>query len=135
MYDSGKVLIGLAVFLAIVSFPLWYHAATGQTNTALDLVLPEDPENSEACIKDTTYMRNSHMELLDLWRDLVVRENVRYFEDDQGVEREMSLSHTCLACHSNKDTFCDRCHDYLGVAPYCWDCHVTPELLATKEAE
>ena len=47
----------------------------------------------------------------------------------------MSLSGTahtkdggsCMSCHANKDKFCDRCHDYLAVKPYCWDCHVEPQ--------
>jgi hypothetical protein len=36
----------------------------------------------------------------------------------------MSLSNTCLDCHSNKAEFCDRCHNYASVSPYCWDCHI-----------
>jgi hypothetical protein len=39
----------------------------------------------------------------------------------------MSLTNTCLDCHPNKDTFCDRCHNYMAVSPYCWDCHIVPE--------
>ena len=27
----------------------------------------------------------------------------------------MSLSNTCLDCHSNKAEFCDRCHNYASV--------------------
>ena len=34
---------------------------------------------------------------------------------------------SCMSCHSNKDEFCDRCHDYLAVKPYCWECHVEPK--------
>ena len=29
----------------------------------------------------------------------------------------------CLDCHSNTAEFCDRCHDYASVRPYCWHCH------------
>jgi hypothetical protein len=39
----------------------------------------------------------------------------------------MSLTRTCLDCHSNKAEFCDRCHTYMAVDPYCWDCHVEPK--------
>ena len=38
-----------------------------------------------------------------------------------------SLSGTCMSCHDDKAGFCDKCHDYLGVQPYCWDCHVEPK--------
>jgi hypothetical protein len=34
---------------------------------------------------------------------------------------------TCLGCHKNKSEFCDRCHSYSGVDPYCMDCHVLPK--------
>jgi nitrate/TMAO reductase-like tetraheme cytochrome c subunit len=39
----------------------------------------------------------------------------------------MSLSQTCLGCHSNKEKFCDSCHTYSGVKPNCWNCHVVPQ--------
>jgi len=29
----------------------------------------------------------------------------------------MSLSQTCLGCHSNKEKFCDACHNYSGSSP------------------
>ena len=60
------------------------------------------------------------------WRDQVVRDDDRYIElNGQMVEK--SLTGTCLGCHENKDASCDRCHDYMGVRPYCWDCHVDPK--------
>ena len=73
-------------------------------------------------------MRARHMDLLDDWRDRVVREGERvYVSDLSGASHEMSLSNTCMDCHSNKAEFCDRCHDYMAVDPYCWDCHVEPK--------
>jgi hypothetical protein len=32
-----------------------------------------------------------------------------------------------MDCHSDKTKFCDQCHNYLSVNPYCWDCHIAPE--------
>jgi hypothetical protein len=69
-------------------------------------------------------MRADHMTLLNEWRDLVVRENQRTYTATDGTEYEMSLTKTCLDCHSNKEEFCDKCHTYADVSPYCWDCHV-----------
>jgi hypothetical protein len=58
----------------------------------------------------------------------VVREGRRdYVSTLSGTTYDMSLSRTCMDCHSNKADFCDRCHDYLAVNPYCWDCHVEPK--------
>jgi hypothetical protein len=40
---------------------------------------------------------------------------------------DMSLQNTCMKCHQNKAAFCDRCHNYVGVNPSCWGCHVEPK--------
>ena len=67
---------------------------------------------------------------LNNWREDVVRRDDRWyvFEVD-GVETTVrkSLTETCLSCHSNKTEFCDACHAYTAVTPYCWDCHVIPK--------
>jgi len=39
----------------------------------------------------------------------------------------MSLQNGCMTCHSNKKKFCDECHNYMAVVPYCWDCHIQPK--------
>jgi len=39
----------------------------------------------------------------------------------------MSLQNTCMECHSNKSKFCDQCHTYAAVNPFCWECHIQPE--------
>jgi len=41
-------------------------------------------------------------------------------------EHEKSLTGTCLSCHSSKEAFCNRCHEYVGADPYCWECHIDP---------
>ncbi|HBB17924.1 MAG TPA: hypothetical protein DCZ97_13330 [Syntrophus sp. (in: bacteria)] len=72
-------------------------------------------------------MRASHMKLLAAWRDDVVREGKRTYTAADGRIHQISLTGTCLNCHSNKDKFCDRCHDYSGAKPACWSCHIIPE--------
>ena len=72
------------------------------------------------------------MQLLDVWRYQVVRVGKRLYTAEDGTEYRMSLQNTCLSCHSNKIDFCDRCHDYAGVTPDCWTCHLEPEELAMK---
>ena len=61
------------------------------------------------------------------WRDEVVRDNDRIYTAEDNRRYYKSLSGTCMSCHENKGEFCDKCHDYVGVTPYCWDCHVIPE--------
>ena len=125
MYDAGKIIVGLVVFLALVTSPLWFNAISGAQVDAPQLTLPTD---STQCVEATEYMRASHMDLLNRWRDEVVRTNQRdYVSRLSGKTFEKSLSRTCMNCHSNKAEFCDRCHTYLAVDPYCWDCHVEPK--------
>ena len=56
----------------------------------------------------------------------------RTFKDAGGNVRTKSLTLECLSCHSNKDKFCDECHEYLKVKPYCWDCHIIPVVASTE---
>ncbi len=121
MHDAGKIFIGLAIFLAIVTSPFWYHQVTGARAELPEVVHPADYEQ---CVAATEYMRVFHMELLNQWRDDVVRGGDREHVTPEGKVFEKSLSRTCLTCHENKEEFCDRCHAFAAVTPYCWSCHV-----------
>ena len=125
MYVASKIVAGLAVFVVLATSPLWYNAISAETPGAPELQQP--PNGSTECVEATEYMRANHMDLLDEWRDTVVREDVRTYASEAGKDYTMSLSDTCLDCHSNKEQFCDACHTYSAVTPYCWDCHVIPE--------
>ena len=126
MYDSGKILVGIIIFIALFTSPIWYDLASGESSNKPNIILPTN-EDMKECVASTEYMRASHMDLLNEWRDEVVREGNRIYTSPNGKEFEMSLTKTCTNCHYNKTEFCDQCHDYLGVTPYCWDCHVEPQ--------
>lgn len=123
LYNGRSIIIGLAVFLLLAVLPVWYNLATGKGPAPDGLELP-DPQKHPQCVAPTDYMRGSHMILLNEWRDLVVRRGVRVYEAFDGTKYNMSLSQTCLSCHSDAEAFCNRCHTYVGVHPYCWDCHI-----------
>ena len=121
MHDAGKVLAGLVVFLAIGTSPAWYHALRGGQAGPPELTI--SPE-SQQCLAETSYMRTSHMDMLDDWRDQAVRTLDATYVGLDGKPYEMSMAGTCLgACHSNKEEFCDSCHEYVGAEPFCWSCH------------
>jgi hypothetical protein len=123
MHDAGKVMIGVIVFLVLITFPIWYNVASETATYRPELEKPL----GEQCVRETAYMTGYHMDLLNTWRDEVVRDDQRFFTASNGVRMEKSLSNTCLSCHVNKDKFCDKCHNYAGVDPYCWDCHIVPK--------
>jgi hypothetical protein len=127
MRDRGLVIAGLLVFLALITLPLWLGAVKRSTSKPPELKLPE---NEKACVLPTEEMREKHMDLLITWRDEVVRQNKRTFTMADGRVFEKSLTKTCLHCHTSKADFCDKCHDYASVKPYCWDCHIDPKLVA-----
>jgi hypothetical protein len=122
MKDKNKILAGLVVFIAVITFPFWFNL--GKAAPAPELVLTEKAKAAKTCVMPTEYMTAEHMQLLDVWRHNVVRGAERMFVNPEGKHFDMSLSNTCLDCHSNKAEFCDRCHDYASVRPYCWDCHI-----------
>jgi hypothetical protein len=94
---------------------------------AAPVPVPELSEKAKAakeCVMEKKLMKAGHMQLLDEWRDSVVREGKRIYINANGKKFNMSLSNTCLDCHSNKAEFCDKCHTYASTYPYCWDCHI-----------
>lgn len=123
MYDGSKIIPGLIIFLCLITFPIWYTVAGGRSSYSPD---PKTPADKKQCVEPAEYMTSSHMDLLNDWRDEVVRGENRIYEASDGKTYEMSLSNTCMNCHSNKADFCDECHNYVGVNPYCWDCHIEP---------
>ncbi|MFO7715956.1 sulfate reduction electron transfer complex DsrMKJOP subunit DsrJ [Desulfosarcina sp.] len=122
MKDKNKILAGLVVFIAIITFPFWFNL--GKAAPAPELELTDRAKAAKTCVMPTAYMTTEHMRLLDVWRHEVVRNGERMFVNAEGKLFNMSLSNTCLDCHSNKAEFCDRCHNYVSVSPYCWDCHI-----------
>ena len=132
MHYGGKIIVGIIVFLVLVTFPIWFTWATGNRGFVPE---PKAPAGYEHCVESKAYMTANHMDLLNQWRDSVVRDGNRLYHsrDFKGETFPMSLSdysvQSCMTCHNDKAAFCDQCHSYVGVAPYCWDCHVEPQAL------
>jgi len=122
----GLIILGLVIFFIVVTFPFWYgKGKTSPPVLRLDTLAIAQLKDKR-CVEDTSFMRESHMKLLDAWRNESVREGKRLYTAKDGRTFEKSLSGTCLKCHSNKEQFCDRCHNYLGAKPSCFSCHNVP---------
>ncbi len=132
LYDGGKILIGLAIFLAFALFPFYNNIGKVNAKPELKTDTPAIQEweklyGKKECVESKEYMRAEHMQLLNNWRDAVVRDMYRqYVSMTSGKRFDMSLQNGCMHCHSNKKKFCDQCHNYLAVKPYCFDCHIQP---------
>jgi hypothetical protein len=126
MYDKGKILPGLLIFVALVTAPFWWNPLFGTAGTPQ----PKPPADTKLqCVLPKQEMRAKHMQVIYDWRETVVREgDHRTWTAPDGRTFQMSLSNTCLTqCHEKKSDFCDQCHHYLAVQPFCWDCHLVPK--------
>lgn len=138
MYNSGKVIIGIIIFILLFTSPIWTNLFNSD---AISTPVLTYPTKSKECVMDKDYMNHYHMDLLNEWRDKVVRKNIRYLTKDgkpfylDGKPAEMSLTKTCLNCHNDKSKFCDQCHNYMDVKPYCWDCHISKYNPADEKIE
>jgi len=120
------MIVALLIFaLMVMTLPFWYGQIYKNDTGPLKLETP--PHGETKCVEPAEYMRENHVDLLKRWRDSVVRDGLRTYHAKDGKEYTMNLSNTCLRCHSNKDKFCDQCHDYVKASPNCWDCHVVPK--------
>ena len=122
MYDAKLIIPGLIVFVALMTFPIWKNM--GNAGPAPK---PEKPVGVTKCVESAQFMRTSHMKVLDDWRDQVLREGNRTPVEVEGVKYDRSLMNGCMKCHAEKKKFCDECHTYTSVKPYCWDCHYVPK--------
>jgi [DsrC]-trisulfide reductase subunit J len=130
LYDGGKIIVGLIIFVGIATFPLYYNIGKVNAKPEPKLDTPailQMPVQERKCVESKAFMRTSHMQLLNDWRDSVVRNDNRQYISSTGKHYIMSFQNGCLSCHSNKKEFCDQCHNYMAVKPYCWDCHIAPK--------
>ena len=124
MYNKGLVITGIVIFVVFFTSPFLIGVMSGP---------PPEPELTpkaklaKQCVEAKDYMVESHMQMLNDWRDEAVREGKRIYVATDGKEYTVSLQNTCMDCHSNKSKFCDQCHNYAGVNPYCWECHIEPK--------
>ena len=123
MYDKKLTIPVIVIFLVLMTFPVWYNVGK-----ARNIPKPEKPKNATECVAAPQEIRTSHMVLLNDWRDNIVREKGKRFgETPNGTAYERSLQKGCMKCHASKKKFCDTCHEYAAVKPYCWDCHIAPK--------
>jgi len=128
MYNGGKIIFGILVFLALATYPFYNNIGKANVNPTPSIDTPVIQKMAEKkCIEPKAFMKSEHMQLLNQWRDEAVRNGNRIYTASDGQKYVISLQNTCMKCHSNKKEFCDKCHSYAGVSPYCWDCHLAPK--------
>ena len=90
MYDTGKIIVGLVVFVILATSPLWFNALTEAGPEAPKVVYPTN--GSTECVEAKDYMVPNHMDLLNQWRDDVVRRGERdYISSSNGKTYDMEM--------------------------------------------
>lgn len=98
----------------------------------------------DGCVEDKDFMAANHMNLLIQWRQAVVRQADKSPIEINGEKYPKSLTKGCMKCHTSRENFCARCHEYMDVQQLeplpelataqqpqrgirCWSCHVAPK--------
>jgi hypothetical protein len=108
-----------AVLVLVILLPFGYSAvsrAVAGSDPGPEPFLEKPDPKEDSCVRDETYMRFHHWELLQTVRDEVVR---------SGQLGDVSLD-GCKDCHTSRERFCDRCHNAVSLQPDCWRCHDYP---------
>lgn len=130
MKDNGlpkknRKAVVAAVSVLIILIPFGYSVISAVLSPGSEDVWPflEMPDAKyKECVRETDYMRYHHMHLLQEVRDEAVRE---------GTRGKIRLDE-CRKCHSNRATFCDRCHIAVNLTPDCYGCHYYPESVSNS---
>ncbi|MCB7038770.1 sulfate reduction electron transfer complex DsrMKJOP subunit DsrJ [Eggerthella sinensis] len=124
MYKGKHIILFVGLFILLVAAPLIVNFGNASAAPEPNVDTPAiNALDKKECVESAEYMRSSHMQLLDSWRNDVVRDGATEYTGANGQVYEISLDDTCLACHTNREEFCDSCHEYSSVELYCWDCH------------
>ncbi len=89
MYNGGKIILGLIVFLAFATFPFYYNIGKVNAKPELKTDTPAIQEwvqkyGKKECIESKEVMRPEHMQILNNWRDSVVRNGDRIYVSSSG---------------------------------------------------
>lgn len=121
MYHKGYVVLLIVVMLGLASAPL----ILANSGKGFEYVREElEKPKGDHCIESKDYMSKYHMELLNEWREMAIREGKRLYISNGEIYN--ASIYECFNCHKYEE-FCSKCHEFGGVEVYCWTCHTPPE--------
>jgi hypothetical protein len=121
MLIKNKGAITVAILALIILLPIGFYALRDAFSQGAEPFLEKPDPKYDECVRDVEYMRFNHWVLLKELREEVVRE---------GKEVDVALS-DCRDCHTNRERFCNECHNIANVYLDCFGCHYYPESEST----
>ena len=97
MYDGKKIIPGLIIFVGLVALPLWYNLVSGKTGY---VPKPEIPADKKECVEPKAYIRVNHKNLLEDWKESVVRKGVRIYTASNRRPAARSWATRPIRCSS-----------------------------------
>jgi len=116
--DTGqaRLFVIIAVLILVpLGFSVVSQVSPDNAGPTGDFLERPDPKYQD-CVREASYMRFHHWELLRGVREEVVRYGQR---SDVGL-------HRCPECHTSRERFCDQCHNAASLSPDCFGCHYYP---------
>ena len=77
MYNKGKIITGLVIFVVFFTSPFLYGLV--KTGPPPEPELSPKAKEAKVCVENTEFMKESHMQLLDTWRDEAIRNGKRLY--------------------------------------------------------
>ncbi len=99
MNDKNKIVIGLIIFLAIITSPFWYNM--GKATSAPEPKLSDKAKAAKVCVEPKEYMKAEHMQILDVWRNEVVRKGNRIYKSSTFNHKGDSDNNSSYQHHSD----------------------------------
>jgi len=132
--DDRRRRLAVVIPIVIIIIPFVYSVGAWALSLAgSDEPFLEMPDAQfEECVRDTEYMRFSHMTLLLNSRTEVIRLGNR---GDIGLSRlkpEAAITRVsggdesrayCSDCHTSRERFCNQCHNSVNLYLDCFSCH------------
>ncbi len=108
-----KAVIVLILFAAILYLPFSIHAASGN-------IFNGDPRPVSISAEAAQYGALMDEYAVNLPKPLLPNGAVdlNYMRNHMNILKQPGQStKQCAACHSDKASFCDRCHQFVGINP------------------
>ena len=83
MYNKGKIIIGIVIFVVFFTSPFLYGLV--KSGPPPEVELTPKAKEAKVCVEVKEYMVESHMQMLNDWRDEAIRNGQRVYVEHLHV--------------------------------------------------